>query len=135
MKNVWKGLVLGAVTGAAVGAGIDRRSGRATPDRVLAQVVASVPGGADIRDGLVRAADRLRDADAAQPIGDAAEAVRQKAGAVVADGRATDVVRDGAGSAVATGRELAHAVRDKAGHAAAESKEAVSTIASGPPGS
>jgi hypothetical protein len=144
MKNVWKGLVLGAVTGAAVGAGIDRRSQGGAPGRGLAKVVGSVPGGTDVRDGLSHAADRLSDIEVAQPISNAADAARRKVGAVVTDSRAADAVRDGAGSAAATGRELADAVRDKAGKAVrekavrdkagkavAEGKEVASTIVSG----
>jgi hypothetical protein len=153
MRNVWKGLVIGAVTGAVAGAGLDRRHGRNGPVLDVSTVTDRVPSGAQIHDGLSDAADKLRQFEVPTSVSDAADAVRHKVGQAtdsetahaVSDavrhkvGQATDsetahavsdAVRAGVSKAAAGTGEFVDAVRDRAAQAASDGREKVATARS-----
>ena len=135
MKNMWKGMILGALTSAAAGVGLDRRAARAASGGGLPQVMEQVPSTTRIREGIADAADRVRDADVPSTVADAAGAVRQKFDGAVADSKAATAVREGVGKVAASSGELADAVRDKAGKVTAAGSDAVTTARSSLTGS
>jgi hypothetical protein len=145
MRNVWKGLVIGAVTGAVAGAGLDRRGARdgSVPD--VSSFAERVPSGAQVHDGLTDAADKLRHldvpgsvSDAADKlrhldvpasVSDAADAVRHKVGQAT-DSDAAHAVRAGVSKAAAGTGELVDAVRDRATQVAVDGRHKVATARS-----
>ncbi len=135
MKNVWKGMILGALAGAVAGAGLDRRAGRGARAGGLPPVMEQVPSAARIREGIADVADRVRDADVPSTVTDAAGAVRHKVEGAVADSKAAQAVREGAGKVAASSGELADVVRDKAGKVTAASADAVTAARSSLTGS
>ena len=134
MKNIWKGLVLGALTGAAAGAGLDRRAAKAGGSQGLSAVAGGVPSGPRLHQGIADAAGRVRDADVHAALSDAIGSVRQTF-EEVADGSVADAVRQGVTKAAAASGSLSDTAHDVAAKAAAGGKEAAATARSGLTGS
>lgn len=126
MRNMWKGLVIGAVAGMVTGAELDRRAARG------ASAAHHVPSGSQLRDGLSGAADRLKDVEVPSSLADVAATVRERATKSAAGAKdAAGTVREAAG----TVREAADTVREKATKTAAGAKEAATTARSSLTGS
>jgi hypothetical protein len=114
MKNMWKGLVVGAVSGAAAGLALDRRATPTSPTPIVHQVADEAAAAlSSLKQGVSTVSDRLQDSDAPQAVADAAGALRQKARDLnlPGDTTATDVVKAGAAKAAAIGSDVADKVK------------------------
>jgi hypothetical protein len=109
MKNAWKGLIVGALTGAAAGAALDRRAGT-TPAGPAVHTVADEAASAlsSLKQGVSTVGERLQESDAPRVVAEAADALRQKARHLPADSKvAADAVKAGAAKAAVLGSEVA----------------------------
>jgi hypothetical protein len=110
MKNVWKGLVVGGLTGVAAGAILDllyRGSGvaRTAGKRAADRTAELAPKAADrLKSVATTGAAKLQDAELGEHVKEIAHRL--------ADAEATDHAREKLEKATKKGAELAHALRD-----------------------
>ncbi len=124
MRYLWKGMVIGALAGAAAGAGLDRRSDATTP-------VTGVDRTAErVRHGVHDTVERVRQVDVPAAVSEAATSARHRV-AELADSTAVGTIRDKAAQSAAGVGDLADAVKDQASRAAAGAKDAGGATVSG----
>jgi hypothetical protein len=137
MNNIWKGLVVGAVTGAAIGLSVDllKRAG----DGVAAAGQLAREHGPELTAAVTAAAkagaERVREADLPAKARDAAERVRdadlpakvRDAARIAADSDTADTLRQAAKTAAtavaSTSKQVAEGVSDKIDDAMEKAKK------------
>jgi hypothetical protein len=125
MKNVWKGLVLGGLTGVAAGVVLDvldrgARQATAIGDRVAHQAPEVVDRLRHaVSDAVAEGASRVRDPEVAEQAKEITLAAKKKTGEVVSDGKtraaaAAADTKEMIGSALSDGKAKAKSVANAA---------------------
>ena len=112
MKNVWKGLVVGALTGAGVGLVLDVLDRGAQKAGAVGEVVEDVVQHAPqvvarVRHGVTETVSRIHDADIPEQLKEAADATKRRVSAGVPEQvkEVADATRQRVSKAVAHGNE------------------------------
>ncbi len=126
MRNVWKGLVLGAFTGAATGLVLDLLEGGARQvSSSLESASLNVPVVTDrVREGVSELSDKLQESELPQRVKEAATKAGHRAVSTASGSESAAAVRHQASEVASATRDAAHHGRQQATRVARATKDA-----------